>query len=166
MNPFSTCKYRPRQQWERKKLEKEKHNNDNDALDVLSSCIDLGCLSQQHKSHLGRSVQPSVLCCKFGSFRYVYCQLELVLQTGTYGLVRVLLKDCDASEKLKIKLFFSFRTKNNDEFGGCHARLPKLKTAEDFGFIAVSVGYQLKNKPMFWNIAVSVRLSNTVTAVT
>lgn len=53
--------------------------------------FDLGCLSQQHKSHLGRSVEPSVLGCKFGPFCYVHCQPELFLQTSTYGLVCVFL---------------------------------------------------------------------------
>lgn len=59
------------------------------------------------------------------------------------------------------------RQKNNiDEFGGCNARVPKLKTAEDFSSIAVSMGLvPYLKKHAFLDIVVSVHPSNTVTVV-
>lgn len=63
--------------------------------------------------------------------------------------------DCDA-----------FKTKKNiDEFGGCNASVPKLKTAEDFSSIAVSMGLIPYYKHAFLDIVVSVHLSNSVTVV-
>lgn len=71
----------------------------------LVAAFDLACLSQQHKSHLGRSVEPSILCFKFGPFSYVYRQLELFLQTSTYGLVCVSLKDWYRLGRFKENIF-------------------------------------------------------------
>lgn len=88
--------------------DEKKKINDKTLWMCLVAAFDLACLSQQHKSHLGRSVEPSILRFKFGPFSYAYRQLELFLQTSTYGLVCVSLKDWFRLGRFKEKIFNCF----------------------------------------------------------